>query len=180
MRLLVRESLLRAEGIGETRRVMTSGRLGVRSASGKLVPNKKCYEQTQHILENKGHQFFEPSMSLNYKHLTKISQHINDSKRVEWHLGGRDGVIFVRLEPPLRGATGGGFGWRSGAKGGGKGRTTRTAERGWAPLPPIHFFGLPRNVVDNKGPKMRKLRILRHTWNVYENKIVSGLYLECL
>jgi len=26
------------------------------------------------------------------------------------------------------------------------------------------------NVVDNKGPKMRRMRIMGHTWNVYENK----------
>jgi hypothetical protein len=32
------------------------------------------------------------------------------------------------------------------------------------------FFGLPWNVVDNKGPQMRKMRRMRLRWNVYEIK----------
>jgi hypothetical protein len=35
------------------------------------------------------------------------------------------------------------------------------------------FFGLPWNVIDSKGPKMRKMGQLRLPWNVYENKRLS-------
>ena len=38
---------------------------------------------------------------------------------------------------------------------------------GGTPSPPYHFLGLPWNVVDNKGPKMRKMR-------------QDGTTLECL
>ena len=32
------------------------------------------------------------------------------------------------------------------------------------------FLGLPWNVIENKGREMRKMRQMRHAWNVYENK----------
>jgi hypothetical protein len=74
--------------------------------SGKAYQgHKKSYERTQHVIENKGHEFSEPSMYLKGKHLSKISQHVDDTKRVECS-GGRDGAIFVRLEPALRDTTG--------------------------------------------------------------------------
>jgi hypothetical protein len=41
------------------------------------------------------------------------------------------------------------------------------------------IFGLPWNVVDNKGPKMRKMGQMRLPWNVYENKGVTEITLEC-
>jgi hypothetical protein len=36
-----------------------------------------------------------------------------------------------------------------------------------------------RNVVDNKGPKMGKMRKLGHTRNVIEKKLVSSFNPEC-
>jgi hypothetical protein len=35
---------------------------------------------------------------------------------------------------------------------------------------PFKFFCAIWNVVENKGPKMRKMRQMRIPWNVYENK----------
>ena len=36
--------------------------------------------------------------------------------------------------------------------------------------PPYKIFCLPWNVIDNKGPEMRKMGQMRLPWNVYENK----------
>ena len=41
------------------------------------------------------------------------------------------------------------------------------------------FFGLSWNVIDNKGPKMRRMGQMRLPWNVYENKTLNKIYLEC-
>jgi len=43
------------------------------------------------------------------------------------------------------------------------------------PLPP-KILGLPWNVIDNKGPKMRKMGRMRLPWNVYENKRLNLAY----
>jgi hypothetical protein len=37
-------------------------------------------------------------------------------------------------------------------------------------------LGLPWNVVDNKGPKMRKMGRMRLPWNVYENRGLNDIY----
>jgi hypothetical protein len=44
------------------------------------------------------------------------------------------------------------------------------------PSPPIKSLGLPWNVVDSKGPKMREMRQMRLPWNVYENKRLNINY----
>jgi hypothetical protein len=44
-----------------------------------------------------------------------------------------------------------------------KGADTRKKES-------FNFFGLPGNVVENKGPEMRKMRQMRTPRNVFENK----------
>ena len=36
-----------------------------------------------------------------------------------------------------------------------------------------NFFGLPWNVIDNKGPEMRKMGQMKIPWNVYENNRVN-------
>jgi hypothetical protein len=41
---------------------------------------------------------------------------------------------------------------------------------------PIRIFRLSWNVVENKGPEMRKMRPIRLPWNVYENKQVNSIY----
>jgi hypothetical protein len=38
------------------------------------------------------------------------------------------------------------------------------------------FFGVPWNVVDNKGPKLRKMGQMRLPWNVYENTAFNLIY----
>jgi hypothetical protein len=38
------------------------------------------------------------------------------------------------------------------------------------------LFGLPWNVVENKGPKMRKMGRMRLPWNVYENKWLKSFH----
>jgi hypothetical protein len=38
------------------------------------------------------------------------------------------------------------------------------------------FFGLPWNVIENKGPKMRKIGQMRLPWNVYENRRLNLIY----
>ena len=40
----------------------------------------------------------------------------------------------------------------------------------------IIFFALSWNVVDNKGPKMRKMGQMRIPWNVYENTQLNLTY----
>ena len=87
------------ERIGETRQVCGKWTGGRRLA--KAHQNKKCYEQTQHVVENKGHEFSEPSMSMKYNHLIQVSQHADASTRVECRFGGRDDVIFVGLNRPF-------------------------------------------------------------------------------
>jgi hypothetical protein len=37
-------------------------------------------------------------------------------------------------------------------------------------------FGLPWNVIDNKGPEMRKMGQVRLPWNVYENQGLNPDY----
>ena len=46
---------------------------------------------------------------------------------------------------------------------------------GQAPSPP-KFFGVPWNVIENKGSKMRKMGQMRIPWNVYENKRLNLSY----
>jgi len=41
--------------------------------------------------------------------------------------------------------------------------------------PPLKFLSLSWNVVDNKGPEMRIVRIMRLPWNVTENKELSSI-----
>jgi hypothetical protein len=49
----------------------------------KTVPEiTKCYEQTQHLIENKELHLGEPSNCLKNGHLSAVTQHVLDSKRV--------------------------------------------------------------------------------------------------
>ena len=38
------------------------------------------------------------------------------------------------------------------------------------------FFGVPWNVIDDKGPEMRKMGQMRIPWNVIENNQLSLIY----
>jgi hypothetical protein len=54
-------------------------------------------------------------------------------------------------------------------------RHLSSTKRHSPPLPP-KIFRLPWNVIENKGPKMRKMGQMRLPWNVYENKQLNCIY----
>ena len=57
------------------------------------------------------------------------------------------------------------------------------AHRRSGSIPPAQnfykIFCLSWNVIDNKGPKLRKMGQMRLPWNVYENRQLSPNNLEC-
>jgi hypothetical protein len=68
--------------------------------------NTKYYERTQHVIENKGHEFSLPNMYLKNKHLAEISQHVIDSKRVGLGTTARMAHSFAMLEEGYDGTDG--------------------------------------------------------------------------
>jgi hypothetical protein len=73
---------------------------GRRSASGKgTTKAQNSYERTQHVIENKAHEFSEPGMYLKDKDLTKISQYVHDDKGVGFAPTARIAQSFAMLAP---------------------------------------------------------------------------------
>jgi hypothetical protein len=107
-------------------------------ASGKgITRTQKSYERTQHVIENKGHEFSEPNMSLKNNHLPKVSQHVDDSKRVECISAGRRCEILVGARTAAARQTGEARLYRLPANSG-----ERLYDRG-TPLPPKKIFTCP-------------------------------------
>jgi hypothetical protein len=72
-----------------TKHVLAVFHIGARrragsAEAGRSLPfrNTKSYERTQHLIENKGHEFSEPSMYLKINQLSPEIQHVIDSTQV--------------------------------------------------------------------------------------------------
>jgi hypothetical protein len=48
------------------------------SSARERSETQKCYEQTQHLIENKEYEFWGPSMLLKISQLLMITQHVVD------------------------------------------------------------------------------------------------------
>jgi hypothetical protein len=84
---------------GGPRRVVARGQPGGDWPLAKADQNTKCYEQTHHVIENKGQEFPQANRYLKNKSLLRITQQVMDSKTVEC-FGGSIAQSFVISNGP--------------------------------------------------------------------------------